>query len=345
MSDEAVQGQPAEQTAASEATPQQSFDNSPDTQAPSQGGGSVYDAFKQLPEFQGADDLTIAQNLYQSMQGYRNAQAQLRQYQDVMPHAMEYMRNQRQFEEWRRAQAQAQQPKPQEAPKWWSPPEIKDTWKQFIVRDPETGREIISPDAPLDAQMALKEYQAYTANFARKFVTDPENTLKPFIEQVAMQKAQELVEKQLGQYTTQNYVQSLEQQNADWLYDGNGQISPEGQAIQQYIAQAAQIGIQDPKARWQFATGMLERDLLNMRYQQMQQAWQQQPQPQAPPQEMAPAPQAAPPAQVAQQNMQFLRERATRAPNRSGGATEPRAPRPKMTFEERLRAQLVKDGI
>ena len=112
-------------------------------------------------------------------------------------------------------------------------------------------------------------------------------------------------------------------------------MSPEGQAIQQYIAQASQIGIQDPQARWAYATGMLERDLLNLRYQQMQQ-------PMAPPMpQMAPPPQPDP---VAQSNMQFLRERATRAPSRSGGASEPRAPRPKQTFEERLRAQLVKDG-
>jgi len=182
--------------------------------------------------------------------------------------------------------------------------------------------------------MALQEYQTYTADFAKRFVTNPEDTLKPFVEQVAMQKAQELVQQHLGQYTAQNYVQSLEQQNADWLYDQSGQISPEGRAIQSYIEQAARAGINTPDARWQFATSMLERDLLNLRYQQMQSAMQ------AP--QMAP-PQAAEP--VAQQNMQFLRERATRTPSRSGGATEPRAPRPKMTLEERLKSQLVKDGL
>jgi hypothetical protein len=48
---------------------------------------------------------------------------------------------------------------------------------------------------------------------------------------------------------------------------------------------------------------------------------------------------------VAQQNMQFLRERATRTPNRSAGSTEPRAPRQKMSFEERLRSQLTEDGV
>lgn len=293
---------------------------------------NVYDAFKALPDFHGQDDVSIARGLYQAYSGYQDAQRALQQYQQVIPYAQEYLRNQKEFEAWRQSQAQAQMPRQQEAPKWWAPPEVKDTWKQYIVRDPQTGREVIDPQAPFEAQQALRQYQDYTADFARRLVTDPENTLKPFVEQVAMQKAQEMVQGQLGQYTAQNYVQSLEQQNADWLYDASGNVSPEGQAIQQYIAQAAQIGIRDPQSRWQYATGMLQRDLLNMRYQQMQ-----------PP----PPPAAAPPAQpqAAPSDMQFLRERATRAPNRSGGTTEPRAPRGRMTFEERLKNQLVADGV
>lgn len=330
MSDEEPQMEAPEVSAPE---PQQSFDNSPSQEAPAP-AGSVYDAFKSLPEFQGADDVAIAQTLYQSMQGYQQAQQQLRQYQHYMPETMEWLKNKEKYLEWQQSQ-QAAQVKQPEQPKWWNPPQVKDTWRQFVIRDPETGKEVIDPNAPLEAQAAIREYQAYTADFAKRFVTNPEDTLKPFIEQVAMQKAQELVQQQLGQYTTQNYVQSLEQRNADWLYDQNGQISPEGQAIQGYIEQAAQVGISTPEARWQFATSMLERDLLNMRYQQMMQAMQQ------PPQAAPPPPQEP----VAQSNMQFMRERATRTPSRSGGATEPRAPKPKMTLEERLKSQLVKDGL
>jgi len=331
MSDEAPQVDMPESPAPE--APSQSFDNP----TPTQPQGSVYDAFKALPEFQGADDVAIAQTLYQSMQGYQQAQQQLRQYQDVMPATMEYMQNRQRYQEWQNAQ-QAQQTKAPERPKWWNPPQVKDTWRNYIVRDPQTGREVIDPNAPLEAKMALQEYQTYTADFAKRFVTNPEDTLKPFIEQIAQQKAQELVQQHLGQYTAQNYVSSLEQQNADWLYDTRGQISPEGRAIQGYIEQAAQSGISTPEARWQYATSMLERDLLNLRYQQMMAGMQQQ----APPMEQAPA---APEPPVAQSNMQFLRERATRTPSRSGGATEPRAPRPKMTLEERLKSQLVKDGL
>lgn len=294
---------------------------------------NIYDAFKALPDFEGQDDTQIAQNLYRAHTGYQEAQRQLQQYQSMMPATQEYLRNQQKYQEW--LSQQNAPPKAEEPPKWWNPPQVKETWRSYIVRDPETGREVISPDAPFEAQQALREYQAYTADFARKFVTDPEGTLSPFVEQVAQKKAEELVNKALSGYQAQNYVQTLEQQNADWLYDQNGQVSREGQAIQQYIAQAQQIGIQDPSARWKYATGMLQRDLLDLRYRQSLQ------QPQPMPQ---PAPQPAPPPQEAS-NMAFLRERATRAPNRSAGAAEPRAPQQRMTFEDRLRSQLAADGV
>jgi hypothetical protein len=142
-----------------------------------------------------------------------------------------------------------------------------------------------------------------------------------------------MVQQHLSQYQSQNYVNDLEKQNSDWLYDQQGNVTPEGKAIQAYIQQASEYGIQGAEARWKYATGMLQRDLLNMRYQQMQS----QPAPQP-----APAPPADP---VAQQNMQFLRERATRSPNRSGGTTEPRTPRARMSFEERLKGQLANDGV
>ena len=314
----------------------------PQQEAPQQdyGFSSPYEAFKALPDFQGQDDLTIARNLYGAYNGMQEAQRQLQQYQQVVPYAQEYLQNRQAFSEWQRSQAEAKHKEANpEPPKWWNPPQVKDTWKGFIVRD-EQGNEVIDPNAPLEAQAALREYQAYTADFARKLVTDPENALKPLVEQVATQKAQELVQQQLGQFQEQGYVNSLEEQNRDWLYDEQGNETPEGQAIRSYIDQARQIGIQGPQARWKYATGMLQRDLLEMRYSQMQQAAQVRQEPPSPP------PPAQPPVDpVAQQNMQFLRERATRTPNRSAGATEPRAPSQRMSFEERLRGQLQQDGV
>jgi hypothetical protein len=336
MSDEILQNE-----SVSEAPVSAPVDSAPPQSAPqSESFASPYEAFKFLPEFQGQDDLAIAQNLYRAFNGYGETQRQLQQFQSLIPHTTDYVQNREKYQQWLSAQQEASRPKAPETPKWWNPPSIEDTYKSYIVRDPQTGKEVIDPNAPFEAQQALRKYQDYTANFARKLVTDPENTLKPFVEQVAMQKAQELVQQQLGQYQSQNYVQDLERQNSDWLYNQDGSVSREGQAIQAYIGQAQQIGIQDPKARWQYATGMLQRDLLNLRYQQMQQ-----PAPHAMPPQAPPMQPQAPVDPVAQQNMQFLRERATRAPNRSAGTTEPRAPRSRMSFEERLKGQLVNDGV
>jgi hypothetical protein len=314
--------------------PEAPVESAPEQSQDYGGFQSPYEAFKALPDFQGQDDLTIARNLYQAYSTAGEAQRQLQQYQQVVPYANEYLQNRNAYLKWQQEQSAAQAPKPQERPKWWAPPDVDESYKGYIIRDPQTGREVIDPNAPLHAQEALRKYQDYTANFARKFVTDPENTLKPFIEEVAMQKAQELVQQQLGQYQATNYVQSLEKQNADWLYDQTGQVSQEGQAIQAYIQQASEIGINNPEARWKYATSMLQRDLLNLRYQQIQSQGYNPP---AMPQQ--------PPDPVAQQNMQFLRERATRAPNRSAGTTEPRAPRQRMSFEDRLKGQLVTDGV
>jgi len=336
MSDEIVNEAPVAEAPAPEA--------SAPVEQQSQGFSTPYEAFRHLPEFAGQDDLAIAQDLYRSKQGYLESQRVLSQYQNLIPQANEYLRNKAEYEKWQAAQREAAQPKPAEKPKWWAPPSVEESYKSYIVRDPQTGKEVIDPNAPYEAQQALRKYQDYTANFARKFVTDPENTLKPFIEDVAMQKAKELVEQHLGQYQAKNYVQDLERQNADWLYDEQGNVSREGQAIQAYIQQAAEFGIQSPDARWKFATGMLQRDLLNVRYQQMQQAPVPPPMPPQMPQGYA-EPAAPPSDPVAESNMQFLRERATRTPNRSAGTTEPRAPRQRMSFEERLRGQLVNDGV
>ena len=353
MSEEQVQEAPPQEAPEMEAPAQVEAQQeyAPQEHAPQQeqGFSSPYEAFSHLPEFEGQDDLTIARNLYGAYNGLQESQRQLQQYQQVVPYAQEYLRNKNAFDEWQAQQRQAAQQaaQPEPPPKWWNPPEVKDSWKSYIVRDPESGKEIIDPSAPLDAQTALRDYQTYTADFARKLVTDPEAALKPMVEQIANQKAQELVSQHLGQYQAQNYVNNLESENADWLYDSEGNVTREGHAIQAYIEQARQLGIQNPDARWDYATGMLQRDLLQLQYQQQQAPVPQQ----APVAQQQVAPQQAPVPQpaadpVAQQNMQFLRERATRTPNRSAGTTEPQTQQgQRMSFEERLQSQLTRDGV
>ena len=97
---------------------------------------------------------------------------------------------------------------------------------------------------------------------------------------------------ELGIYNTpqMQYLaeDDLESQNADWLYDQQGNVTREGHAIQQYISHAKQLGIQGPDARWQYATGMLQRDLLQNSYEQSQ--YQPAPQPQVMQHQPSPTP-------------------------------------------------------
>lgn len=329
------------------------------SQAPSQPTAipqsSPWDNFKSLPEFQGQDDRAIAARLYQTMQREQAASRALQQYQQVMPIAQDYLSNRPEFEKWKAAQKQsqaqqAQQLQAQTEPKkgWWNPPEVKDSYKRYLVKD-ENGREVIHPDAPLDARQSLAEWMNYKADFANKFLTNPEEALGPMVEERAMQKAQELIEKTFEKRDNEEFVSTFEEQNKDWLFDQNtGSVSPAGLAFHKYVEEARSHGINGPRARAAYATAMTERDLLVQKYEleqaqpqtQMQHQMPVQesyPVPQMPPQMQSPVPQSQP--DQAHQNMQYLRREASRNPSRSAGAaapTDPRQPKQKRTFEEML---------
>jgi hypothetical protein len=327
--------------------PEASSYSQPESQPAQQ--SSPWDSFKQLPEFKGQDDRAIASRLYQSMQREQAASRALQQYQSVMPIAQEYLTNRPEFEKWRQSQAQAAQQVQAEPAKkgWWNPPEVRDSYKRYLTKD-EHGREVIHPDAPLDARHALMEYQQYKADFANKFLTNPEDAIGPMIEERAMQKAQELIEKTFETRDNESFVAQFEEQNRDWLFDPEtGSVSIAGLSFHKYVEEARSHGINGPKARAAYATAMTERDLLVQKYDleqaQPQQAQMQRqvPAPEQPVQQLAP--QMQPPAQQsrpdqAQQNMQYLRKEASRNPSRSAGTAnnDPRQPKPKRTFEQML---------
>lgn len=312
--------------------------------------GSVWDAFKQLPQFQGQQDADIAAALYQSMQREQSASRALAQYQQVIPLASEYMTNRELFEQWKASQQQAQQPQApaQQAPQqqeepWWNPPKLRDAYKQYLGRD-ENGREVISPDAPLDAKHALAEYQAYRANFAQKFLEDPQSALGPMVERLAEEKARSIVEDRFGRFQEESFVQEVEAKNKDWLYDENGRASPEALRAQKYIQEAKDRGIQGAKSRWEYAERMVERDLLLLHYQATQQQGFQNPAP--PPAAPATPPAPAPADDAAKRNMEYLRQQAMRTASRGSPATtDPRVPQRPMTFAEKLRQQLSDEGM
>lgn len=312
---------------------------------PSPAPDGVLGAFRTLPDFEGADDRQIASRLFEAFQREKSATAALAQYQSIIPYASEYLSNKPRYEQWLASQQTKEEPQQKPEPKWWNPPEIRDAYRQYLVRD-EQGREVISPDAPLDAKHALYEHQQYKADFAKKLLSDPESTLAPMIQKVAEQRAQDIVSTQLDALRRQSFVSELEQKNADWLYDEKGNVSREGLACQKYIEDARAMGIQSPEARWQFAISMVERDLLSQNIQSQAQLAQRQQAATQKPTPIPPANQTPEPPSLAQRNMEYLRQMASRNPSQSTPqTTDQRVPKPNMTFEQRLKEQLRSDGL
>lgn len=327
--------------------------------APTQAEIDYMDHFARLPQFQGQDRRAIAGALYQSLQQAQSAREALARYQQVMPYAQRYQTHAPQFEKWLQEQEAAQRaakaPAPDKPAPLWNPPEVREAYKRYLVKD-EQGRDIIDPNAPPDAANALYERQQYIANFAKNLLEDPEKTLSPFIERIASQRAEQLIDSRLADVSLKGYVANLEDENKDWLFQEDGVTpSPQGVAVQQYIQQAQQIGINDARAAFDYATQMVELQMSRQALAQMQQQMQamRAPQPQyapAPQQQMpqrAPAPQRPAP----DPRMEFLRREAARNPSRSP-APEPGAPAQPATrvqgshlFTEMLRRQAEADGL
>lgn len=300
----------------------------------------VWQNFRSMPEFNGVDDQQIAARLYEAMQREQAATHALRQYQAVMPVASEYLSNRELYEQWKRSQASASQPQPQqeEAP-WWNPPKVRDSYRQFLVRDAQ-GREVIAEDAPLDARAELTEYQAYRANFAKTFLENPEAALGPMVEKIVADRAQSIAQSKIDELKEQEFISRIESENRDWLYDENMNAAPAGLLVQKYIEDGKRLGIRGAENLWNYAYRLVERDALARKYEQEAP---QQAAPQAPK-----ATQPTPPAETnAEKAMQFIRRQAERkAPARAtAGATNARTPDKKMTFADRFRATMKEQGL
>jgi hypothetical protein len=294
-----------------------------------------WDSFRELPQFKGQDDRQIAAGLYQAMQREQAASNALRQYQQVLPYAQDYMANRSEFDKWKQQQAQQQQQQQQqqEEPKKypWTPPKISESHRRYLVKD-ENGRDVISENAPLDARQALADHMNFRADFAHKFLDN---------QQMAQQQAQEIIQQTMQKRDDEQYVDQVQRENADWLFDESGEnATPAGVLVHKYINQARDIGINGPRARWEYAQAMAERDLSISRLEALgqfggQQQMAPQPEPEAPIRQEAPP---QPQEDLARQNMDYLKREASRNPSRSAGSTndDKRMPRQKMTFEQML---------
>lgn len=314
---------------------------------------SIYSAFQTIDEFKDLDQRAVAERLYRAYQQEKESATALQQYQEVMPIAQEYLTNRSDYEKWKASQnqppqqPQAPQPPPPEEKKdgWWNPPKLEDKHRRFITKD-ENGRDVISPDAPLDAKIAIEDHFSYRQNFADKFLTNPEEALGPMVQEMASKQAAAIVNQQMEEAARHQYVQSVEQANKDWLYDESGNVSREGELTKKAIEQAASMGISSPEARWEYALQVVEADLmrrtLEAQKSQGQQAQFEDALPAAAPEVEAPERE---PTQ-AEATLDYLRRAASRTPSR--GNAQNNAPQERqrgLSFEEQLKATAEQMGL
>ena len=192
---------------------------------------SPWDAVKQLPAFAGKPDEEITAGVQRAIEREHALAHQLQQYQSILPVASEYLSNRELYERWKAGQIAPQQAAPQPAAEehgWWNPPKIRDAYRQYLVKD-EHGREVIAAEAPLDARHALAEYQAYRAEFAKKFLENPEETLAPMVAKVAEQRAQELIQQQWARRDEEQFVSQVEHENVRGQRPTSPAQGPEGE--------------------------------------------------------------------------------------------------------------------
>lgn len=173
-----------------------------------------------------------------------------------------------------RRQPAPEPPQPAAKPKWYNPPEFDPAWEKLLAQD-EQGNVVPRPGTPPDVLPKYLAHQQYVRDFARKLTTDPEGTLRPFVAEVAEERARELVRSELAAREEGAHVEHFVRANSAWLHQrdaggrvilhpGTGQpvLTTAGSRFAGYVREAAQIGVADVRRQESYAADKLRLDLL-----------------------------------------------------------------------------------
>lgn len=219
-----------------------------------------------VPADRFGDDQQALAYLLQQAQAGQQAQ-QLAQYgQLYVQHAdqfQRYMAEQRQQAEARRAQEQQS---------WWQAPPYDPSWESKLYRD-AAGNLQVADGAPPDTKQKYLAWLDHYRRFTHDFAQDPIKAIRPGVEQVARQVAQEMLSQHMGQYDQRAQAQRLVEQNAEWIYDRDARtgarvVNDWGRLYGGYVAQAEKVGVQGVQAQHEYAMGLVERDYLRYKAQQ-----------------------------------------------------------------------------
>lgn len=201
--------------------------------------------------------------------------------QQLAQHGQVYLQHADRFQAYLASQRDEEARKQQQAQaSWWKAPEYDPSWASKLVRDANGNIQVLPGNDPsiLPKFMAWAEHQR---SFMDKFAQDPIAAIKPGIEQLVREQAQQMIQQHLGQYSQQQQAQALLAQHADWLYEqdastGQRKLSEWGNRYAGYVQEAHNMNITDPARQDRYARSMVQRDyLLTRQGQADQQASQQ----------------------------------------------------------------------
>ena len=218
-------------------------------------------------------------------------ESQLQQFAPLLQYGRQYLERMQdpefaQFAAQRQSRVQ-QPPQPEQPKSWWTPPEynpaVADRYREV---DPTTGQVRWKENTPIDVRTAYDSHQAYIQNWAEQLVRDPVKALDGFRQQV-LEEAKSLIrrdwEQTQQQQTQQQFIQQVEQQHSDWMYQRDprtgevlrnfdGQMVPTawGQRALEYVTEANQYGIPSPQARWEYALARVKADYADAMWRQQQ---------------------------------------------------------------------------
>lgn len=149
--------------------------------------------------------------------------------------------------------AQVQQP---QAP-GYNPPEWNPALEQFLAVDPATGRVTgVRPGADPSIYSKWVAHNEYKQNFAKKFLDNPGEAIKPFVESMFEKMVRENVQQAFGGYQQTQQAHAFIDQNRSWLFDkdsagnvvvnpANGKpiVSPAGNMFYRELVAAEKAGV------------------------------------------------------------------------------------------------------
>lgn len=211
------------------------------------------------------DDQSALQHLAMAYQ-------QNQQNSELARYGQEYLRNASEFQAWQRARQEEQTRLQQNQNNWWKAPEWDASWANQIMRDSQ-GNLVPAPGAPVDVVQKFTAFANHQRQFMERFSQDPIQAIRPGIEQVAQQVAQQIVEERMTAFREQNAAQSFVQEHSGWLHardqqgnviadprTGRPALSDLGQRFLGYVNQAQQIGLRDVASQQAHALGLVQRD-------------------------------------------------------------------------------------